>query len=72
MIPDKGLLAELAEDFRIRRIKSTLSREMLAQRAGVHINTIGRIERGEIKNFEINTLQKVAGAMGRKLKISLE
>ncbi|OMD12609.1 helix-turn-helix transcriptional regulator [Paenibacillus sp. FSL E2-0274] len=54
---------------RIRHIRKEkgLSQEQLAERAGLHNNYVGQVERGE-KNLTIETLEKIVSG----LDISLE
>lgn len=49
---------------RIRRIRKQmrLSQEELADRAGMHLSTLGRIERGE-SNPPVHTVSKIAKAL---------
>ena len=42
----KGVLRALGTELRRRREELGLSQESLAGKAGVHLNTVGRIERG--------------------------
>jgi len=44
------------------RIKQNLSREELAEKAGVHRTYIGSVERGE-RNITINVMEKICVAL---------
>ena len=54
---------------RIRTIRNgvTLTQEKLAEKADVHHNFIGEIERGNM-NVSLDTLVKIARALGVKVK----
>lgn len=52
------------ELLRRRRI-ANLTQGQLAQRAGVHISTIVRLERGQYRTApELETLRRISGALG--------
>ena len=53
----------LGEIIRSRRKKSGMSQEKLAEKANLHRNYVGEIERGE-KAATIDTLLKIAKALG--------
>jgi transcriptional regulator with XRE-family HTH domain len=63
----KSILRGLGEEIRRRRISLKLSQLALAQDAGVHLNTIGKLERG-IYNPTVLLLDAIA----TKLKVSLQ
>ncbi|WP_125583899.1 helix-turn-helix domain-containing protein [Levilactobacillus cerevisiae] len=46
-----------------KRLSLGLTIERLAERAGVSISLISRIERGEIENISLNKLQAIADAL---------
>ncbi len=48
----------------LRRRRLDLVQEALAQRAGVHPNVVGRIERGEI-NPSLTTIAALGRGLGR-------
>lgn len=52
---------------RIARKKRKLTQEELAERARIHVSTLGRIERGE-SNPPIHTVSKIAKALKVPLK----
>lgn len=52
----------LGERIRIYRLKSELSQEALAEKAGLHPTYIGQIERGE-KNATIESIEKIVLAL---------
>lgn len=62
----KTLLKCLGEEVRTRRTGLALSQEVLGQRAGVHTNVIGRLERGTY-----NPSVLVLHAIATQLDVSL-
>jgi transcriptional regulator with XRE-family HTH domain len=57
-------VAPLKEKLREERRRAALTQGELAERAGVGINTIVRIETGEISEPRVSTLRKLANALG--------
>ena len=57
-------VAPLKEKLKEERRRAALTQGELAERAGVGINTIVRIETGEISEPRISTLRKLANALG--------
>jgi transcriptional regulator with XRE-family HTH domain len=57
-------VAPLKERLREERRRAALTQGELAERAGVGINTIVRIETGEITEPRVSTLRKLARALG--------
>jgi transcriptional regulator with XRE-family HTH domain len=55
-------LSALGGRVRIRRERLSFSQTMLARKAGVHPNVVGRLERG-ICNPTVLTLLAIAGAL---------
>ena len=53
------------------RLESNLTQEQLAQASGVRQSNISRIESGSCSPT-VETLQKLAAAMGKKLRIRFE
>lgn len=51
------------------RIDSGISQQQLSERSGINQSNISRIERGE-GNPSVETLSRIARAMGKKLVIS--
>lgn len=56
-------LRHFADDLRSERLQRGLSREQLAERAGVHPNTIGVFERGE-RDISILSQIRILSALG--------
>ena len=50
-----------------KRLAQGLTIERLAERAGVSISLISRIERGEIDNISLNKLQAIADALNIRM-----
>jgi len=57
----------LGDTIRSYRKRARLSQEKLAEKADLHHNYIGEIERGE-KSATINTLLKIANALGIRVR----
>ena len=58
---------QCGQKIRALREKASLLQRELAQKAGVPVRTIGRIERGEV-DVRLGTLQKIANALGVKVR----
>lgn len=58
---------KVGRKIRIIRRKNKLTQEEVAARAGIHVSTLGRIERGE-SNPPLQTLNKIAQALRVKTK----
>ena len=70
-IKNHGLIQRVGQRVRVLRESKGLSQEKLANDAGIPINQIGRIERGEI-NTTISTLNTLADALGMTMSELLE
>jgi len=57
----------LGETIRLYRKEQRLSQEALAEKADLHPNYIGEVERGE-KAATVDTLFKIAKALGLKVR----
>lgn len=60
--PEQILRTIVAENVRMERIRRGWSQEQLAEKAGLHRNYVGAIERAEV-NFGIDFLVRIAGAL---------
>jgi len=65
-------MAPLSQTLRRERRRAGLTQEELAEAAGVGINTIRRIEQGEIEEPRVSTLRKLADALGIRVRDLLE
>lgn len=63
-------MKEIGEIIRQRRVKLGITQLILAQLAGVGINTVVAIERGE-GNPRLKTLEAIANTLGMKLDLKL-
>jgi transcriptional regulator with XRE-family HTH domain len=61
-------VAPLKEKLREERRRAGLTQGELAEKAGVGINTIVRIETGEIEEPRVSTLRKLASALGLEVR----
>lgn len=50
-----------------RRLLAEMSQKALADRAGIHINTVSRYERGAVQGFNIDVLTRIADVFGCKI-----
>ncbi len=66
------VMAPLRETLKRERRRSALTQEELAEKAGVGIVTIRRIEQGEITEPRVSTLRKLAAALGISTRDLLE
>jgi len=57
-------VAPLGDNLKYERRRAALTQGELAEKAGVGINTIVRIETGEIAEPRVSTLRKLAEALG--------
>ena len=63
-------MKEIGEIIKQRRVKLGITQLILAQLAGVGINTVVAIERGE-GNPRLKTLEAIADTLGMKLDLKL-
>ena len=68
---DSDPLLELQSQILELRLEKGLSQEELAEKAGTKQTIISRVERGA-NQPSIDTIQKIAKALDRKVKIKLE
>lgn len=59
----KNILKKIGSNVRAERIRLNLSQEKFAEKAFVHANYIGKVERGE-QNITIKHLVHLANALG--------
>lgn len=64
-------MKEIGEKIKQRRIKLGITQMILAQLAGIGINTVVAIERGE-GNPRLKTLEAIANTLGLKLDMRLK
>ena len=67
----KARLKELGLHIRLTRRSLNISRQKIADRLGMHISNVARIEQGR-QNLTVDTLLRVSVALGVKLVIRLE
>jgi transcriptional regulator with XRE-family HTH domain len=66
------LAVALKDRLKTERRKAGLTQGELAEQAGVGINTVVRIESGEIEEPRVSSLRKLAGALGLQVRDLLE
>jgi DNA-binding XRE family transcriptional regulator len=62
----------LEQDLVALRERRGLTQVQLARRAGVSQPMIAKLESGNMKNYELKTLVRVATALGAEVKVTLE
>ncbi len=65
-------MAPLKEKLRTERRRAALTQEELAEKAGVGVATIARIEGGKMEEPRVSTLRKLAKALGIEPRDLLE
>ena len=71
MLAKRNHLKILGETIRSTRRKAGFSQESLAEKADLHHNYVGEIERGE-KTASVETLVKIAGALKVRVRDLVE
>lgn len=61
------ILKQIGLNFRVERIKKSLSQEKFAELANVHTNYIGKVERGE-QNLTVKKIVLLADSLGVSVK----
>lgn len=54
---------EIASRIRELRITKNMTQEQLAEKIGIDVSYLGRIERGKSSNIQISTLEKIVNAL---------
>lgn len=57
-----------AFNVRALRLKQQVTQERLAELAGLHVNYLGSVERGE-RNVSIQNIEKIANALGVDIRL---
>lgn len=63
---ENNVLVQFGQSVKKQRLKSGLSQEKLAARAGVHRTYIGMVERAE-KNVTLATIERIAKALNVRI-----
>ena len=58
---------KIGKKIRLARRKNKQTQEEVAEKSGIHVSTLGRIERGE-SNPPVQTINKIAQALKVKVK----
>lgn len=66
--PQLGAQLRFAMNVRALRLKKQITQERLAEMAGLHVNYLGSVERGE-RNVSIQNIEKIANALGVDIRI---
>ncbi len=65
------IMKKIGEEIRLRRKLLKIDQKTLAELAGVSINTLTKIERGE-SNPSVNVLTKILNTLGMDIKIIIK
>ena len=65
------IMKKIGEEIRLRRKLLKIDQKTLAELAGVSINTLTKIERGE-SNPSVNVLTKILDTLGMDIKIIIK
>ena len=66
-----AVLKKIGQNFRLERLKCQLSKDEFTELANIHVNYIGKIERGE-QNLTIKKLVEIANSIDAPLKSILD
>jgi transcriptional regulator with XRE-family HTH domain len=69
---EKTLLKVVGQSFLLKRNDLGLQLLDVSERSGVTALTISKLEKGKLDNTSVETLQKIAQALGLTLQISAE
>lgn len=67
--PDDDPFLEIAHRLTALRLKRGLTQTQLARKVGTSQQAIARLERLDYRGYTLATLQKLAGALDRKLRV---
>lgn len=67
--PEGGLLPGIGIVFRNRRFAMKMTLQDVAEGSGITYLTISKLEKGELSNVSIQTLSKIAEALGLSLQL---
>lgn len=65
------IMKKIGEEIRLRRKLLKIDQKTLSELAGVSINTLSKIERGE-SNPSINVLTKILDTLGMEIKVIIK
>lgn len=65
-------LGVIGRAFRIRRLDQKLKLLDVEEQSGVTALTISKLEKGELDNISIITLNKIASSLGLKISLTIE
>lgn len=66
--PKLNAQLRFALNVRSLRLRQQITQERLAELAGLHVNYVGSVERGE-RNVSIQNIEKIADALGVDIRI---
>lgn len=68
--PAKELVLELAAQLRRRREALGMGISEVAEKAGLHRNTVGFLENGHVANVTLETLCVITGVLGLEVRVT--
>lgn len=68
---EKQQLQKIGRAFRIRRLDRSLKLQDLESQAGVSSLTISKLEKGQLDNSSLQTLNKIADVLGLKINLTI-
>jgi len=69
-VTGQSLLPGLGTFFQERRLHLQLSLQDVSKKSGITYLTISKLERGQLTNCSVETLAKIANALGLELQIN--
>lgn len=65
-------LAVIGRAFRNGRLDQELKLQDVEEKSGVTSLTISKLEKGQLQNCSLTTLNKIAGVLGLKINVTVE
>lgn len=69
-VPRETILKQVGQVFLLRRNDLNLQLQDVASRSGVTSLTISKLEKGKLENTSVETLEKIASALGMEISIN--
>ena len=64
-------ITRLVQELRAARVEQDVTLDVLAKRCGIAKASLSRLENGQTPNPTLDTLNRVAAALGRRVELSL-
>jgi transcriptional regulator with XRE-family HTH domain len=69
-VPRETILKQVGQVFLLRRNDLNLQLLEVADRSGITTLTISKLEKGKLENTSVETLEKIATALGMEISIT--